>query len=74
MFFLGNQELFVLYLLVSLFGSLVCFLAVLSARLYYQKGVAVKKIRQEHQQQRKFVPQFDFEDDLDDEEEDGVSL
>ncbi|KAH9425736.1 hypothetical protein DERP_004954, partial [Dermatophagoides pteronyssinus] len=64
-----NQELFVLYLLVSLFGSLVCFLAVLSARLYYQKGVAVKKIRQEHQQQRKFVPQFDFEDDLDDEEE-----
>ncbi|KAH7644881.1 hypothetical protein HUG17_0419 [Dermatophagoides farinae] len=64
-----NQELFVLYLLVSLFGSLVCFLAVLSARLYYQKGVAVKKVRQEHQQQRKFVPQFDFEDDLEDEEE-----
>ncbi|OTF72243.1 hypothetical protein BLA29_009677, partial [Euroglyphus maynei] len=67
-----NQELFVLYLLVSLFGSLVCFLAVLSARLYYQKGVAVKKIRKEQQQQqRKFVPQFDFEDEFDDDDEEG---
>ena len=43
----GNTERFILYLLVSLCGSLVCFLIVLSSRLFVQKRRAIKKAKED---------------------------
>ncbi|XP_054163553.1 protein eva-1-like isoform X2 [Oppia nitens] len=42
-----NTERFILYLLVSLCGSLVCFLVVLSSRLFIQKRKVEKKVKED---------------------------
>lgn len=52
-------------MLVSLFGSLVCFLVVLSAKLYTQKRTAKRKAREEQAAVTPFEI-MNFDDDLDD--------
>lgn len=68
-FFTENKERLILYLLVSLFGSLVCFLLVLSVKLYQQKTAAKRRAAEDRACAPPVAP-FDIidfdEDDLDD--------
>lgn len=68
-FFTENKERLILYLLVSLFGSLVCFLLVLSVKLYQQKTATKRRAAEERACAPPVAP-FDIldfdEDDLDD--------
>ncbi|KAH9389506.1 hypothetical protein TYRP_023250 [Tyrophagus putrescentiae] len=66
-----NRERLILYLLVSLFGAMVCFLAVLSTKLYRQKRRAKRRAAEEQAGARPPLAPFDIvdfdeEDDLDD--------
>lgn len=62
-----NRERLILYLLVSLFGSLLCFLVVLSSKLYAQKSAAMRKVRESQLPPTPFEI-IDFDDDIIDED------
>ena len=64
-----NKERLILYMLVSLFSSIIGFLLVLTARLLHQKRQTKKRIRAEQMVVTPFDP-IDFDDDDDDDDDD----